>query len=296
MVAKKRPAKRKPVKKATKAEMELVLALQKRKLTTKELANVLKGLRSVNTKKYMPEKIDFPDKHIKFGVFADAHMGHKDYRPDVLRKMIKDGKRQGIEFWLCSGDTLEGMSGREGHIYELDYVGYSAQMKFFAQEFSRFRIPVYAIEAQSSHGGWFKSKGNMGLNIGEELARRSKHYNFIGYDEQDIILDNGLKIRLRHPGGGTAYALSYKIQKYVESISGGQKPKMLFQGHFHKSIYVFYRNIHCFDSGCLCNQTPFMKKIGTPAHVGYWIVDVNMYRNKRDGVERVTSTFIPFYE
>jgi len=136
----------------------------------------------------------------------------------------------------------------------------------------------------------------MGLNIGEELARRSKHYNFIGYDEQDIILDNGLKIRLRHPGGGTAYALSYKIQKYVESISGGQKPKMLFQGHFHKSIYVFYRNIHCFDSGCLCNQTPFMKKIGTPAHVGYWIVDVNMYRNKRDGVERVTSTFIPFYE
>ena len=57
MVAKKRPAKRKPVKKATKAEMELVLALQKRKLTTKELANVLKGLKSVNTKKYMPERL-----------------------------------------------------------------------------------------------------------------------------------------------------------------------------------------------------------------------------------------------
>ena len=52
----KKPIKKKPIKKVTKAEMELVLALQKRKLTTKELANVLKGLKSVNTKKYMPEK------------------------------------------------------------------------------------------------------------------------------------------------------------------------------------------------------------------------------------------------
>jgi len=284
---------KKPVKTV---EEQLVAELRKRKLTAKEMGMVLKGLAGVNKKKYTPEKIDFPDRHIKFGAFSDAHIGHSCYRPDVLRKMILDGKKQGIEFWINSGDTLEGMSGREGHIYELDYIGASAQLNFFASEFQRFNKPIYSIEAQDSHGGWFKSKGNMGLNIGEELERRSYHYTFIGYDEQDLILDNGLKIRLRHPGGGSAYALSYKIQKYVEAISGGQKSHMLFQGHFHKAIYLFYRNIHCFDSACLCNQTPFMKKIGTPAHVGYWIIDVNMYRQKSKGVERVLSQFIPFYE
>ena len=288
--------KKKKIKELNKTEEALLKELRRRKITPKEMAVVLKGLYGVNAKKYTPEKIDFPDRHVRFGVFSDMHLGHSCYRPDVLRKMVLDGKRQGIEFWLNSGDTIEGMSGREGHIYELDYLGASAQLEFFKEEFKRFKNTVYSIEAQNSHGGWFKSKGNAGLNIGEELEKRSHHYKFIGYDEQDIILDNGLKVRLRHPGGGTAYALSYKIQKYVEAISGGQKPNMLCQGHFHKAIYLFYRNIHCFDSGCLCVQTPFMKKIGTPAHVGYWIIDVNMYRQKSKGVERVSSQFIPFYE
>ncbi len=285
----------KEVKKATKAEQALVDELRKRKLTSKELATVLKGLKGVNAHKYTPLKIDFPDNHVRFGAFSDAHLGHMCYRPDVLRKMLADGKRYGIEFWVNSGDTIEGMSGREGHIYELDYLGASAQLDFFTKEFKHFRNTVYSIEAQNSHGGWFKSKGNMGLDIGEELEKRSKHYKFIGYDEQDLILDNGLKIRLRHPGGGTAYAISYKLQKYVESITGGCKPNLLFHGHFHKSLYLFYRNIHCFESGCLAEQTPFMKKIGTPAMLGYWLIDVNMHRSKSKGVERITSTFVPFY-
>ena len=55
----------------------------------------------------------------------------------------------------------------------------------------------------------------MGLDIGEELERANDHYKFVGFNEQDLELDNGLKIRLRHPGGGTAYAISYKMQKYV---------------------------------------------------------------------------------
>lgn len=283
-------------KKLTKIEQELLKELRKRKIAPKEMAIVLKSLRGVNPKKYIPKKIDFPDNHIKFGAFSDAHMGHKDYRPDVLMKMILDGKKQGIEFWVNAGDTMEGMSGREGHIYELDYLGYSAQMDFFVNQFKRFRIPIYSIEAQGSHSGWYKNKGNMGLNIGEEMERRSKHYKFIGYDEQDIILDNGLKIRLRHPGGGTAYAISYKMQKHILSMSGGKKPHVLIQGHFHKMNHMFYRNIHGFDAGCLCDQTPFMKKLDTPAHVGYWILDVNMYRNKKRGVERVDSQFVPFYE
>jgi hypothetical protein len=267
--------------------------LKKFNLTEKELRAILRGLGSVDNKKYAPIEIDFPDNHIRFGVFSDAHIGHSCYRPDALRKMIADGKRFGIEFWVNPGDTIEGMSGREGHIYELDRIGYSAQLDLFVSEFKNFRNTVYSIEAQNSHSGWFKSKGNTGLNIGEELERRSHHYKFIGYDEQDLVMANGLKIRLVHPGGGTAYALSYKLQKYVNAISGGNKPNVLFSGHYHKAIYLFYRNIHCFEAGTICDQTPFMKKIGTPAMVGYWLIDVVM---DKGGVERLTSVFVPFYE
>ena len=277
-------------------EIELLKELKKQKVRTSELPTVLKNLKSINPVKYGKFKIDFPDKHVKFGMFGDAHMGHMCYRPDIMNKMIKDGKRQGVEFFLNAGDTIEGMSGREGHIYELSKIGYSAQMNFFKEQFSKFNKPVYSIEAQDSHSGWFKNKGNMGVDIGPELSSRAKKYIFMGYDEQDIELANGLKWRLRHPGGGTAYAISYKMQKYIESMSGGTKPHGLGQGHFHKAQYMFYRNVHGFDVGTLCEQTPFMKKTNTPAHMGYWIIDVNMHNKKSKGVERVSSQFVPFYE
>jgi hypothetical protein len=225
-------------------------------------------------------------------------MGHKEYRPDVMEKMAKDAKRSHCDFAVNCGDTIEGMSGREGHIYELEKIGATEQINYFIEQFNKFEkgFKVYSIEASQSHGGWYGSRGNMGLDIGKTLEEKSENYKFIGYDEQDLILENGLKIRLKHPGGGTAYAISYHMQKYIESLSGGQKPNLLFQGHYHKSEYVFYRNIHGYDVGCLMNQSIFMKKKNTPAHIGYWIVDVKLNRSKSKIVERVTNTFVPFFE
>lgn len=276
-------------------EEKIYKEIKKANLSQAEAKKVLKNLQQINPQKYGVKKIDFPDNHVKFIAFSDAHMGHQCYRPDILEKMIKDGKKKGIEFFVNSGDTIEGMSGRDGHVYELSHIGASQQLNYFQDEFSKFDKDVYSIEAQNSHGGWFKSKGNMGLDIGEELDKRSRHYNFIGYDEQDLKLDNGAMIRLRHPGGGTAYAVSYKLQKYLEAISGGKKPHLLFDGHHHKALYMFYRNVHGFETGTLCEQTPFMKKTNTPAHMGYWIIDINMHK-KKGGVERVASEFVPFYE
>ncbi len=273
---------------------DILKVIKKQNLSPKEASLVIKNLKKPKGK-YYEKKISFPDKHIKFLVFADSHMGHKGYSHDLKQKMRSDAKRQGCEFGLNVGDTIEGMSGREGHIYELDHIGYSAQVDFFAKEF-HFGMPIYSIEAQDSHSGWYHNKGNAGVEIGKELERRAKDYVFIGYNEQDLVLDNGLKIRLRHPGGGTAYAISYKMQKYVNSITGGDKPNMIFQGHFHKSMQMMYRNRVCFESGTLCAQTPFMKKIGTPAHMGYWIIDAYMNKQKNKGLERIISQWVPYFD
>jgi len=159
---------------------------------------------------------------------------------------------------------------------------------------SKFKQPIYAITASQSHDGWFSSKGNAGFEVGPELERRIKGFKFMGYDEADLDLDNGCKIRLTHPGDGTAYAVSYKLQKYINSISGGKKPNLLFQGHYHKAMYMFYRNIHAFDSGTLCEQSIFMRKKMTPAMLGYWIVGVQM--DKNGWVSQVTPSFRAFYE
>ena len=275
---------------------DLLKEIKKAKLTPKETKIVLKNLREINPKRYGPVKLENPYKYVKFGVVSDLHIGHKDYRPDILRHATKRFKKEGVDFVVNAGDTLEGMSGREGQIYDLTHIGASEQLKYFAKEFKHFEpLTVYSIEAQDSHSGWFRSKGNIGLDIGPELERRSKSYKFIGYDEQDLKLDNGLIIRLRHSGGATAYAISYKMQKYVESISGGKKPHIIIQGHFHKAQYIFYRNVHCFDAGCLQEQSPYMKKKGTPAMLGYWIIEVGIPKHKFSMIE-VKSRFYPFYE
>ena len=281
-------------------EKELATIIKHKNLGKDELQNIINGFNKTNYQKYEPVKIDFPEDKVRFLVFGDCHMGHKEYRPDVMEKMILDAERSGCEFAVNCGDTIEGMSGRDGHIYELEKIGATEQINYFAEQFKKFKpgFNIYSIEASQSHSGWYGSKANAGLDIGKTLEEKSKNYKFIGYDEQDLILDSGLKIRLKHPGGGTAYAISYHMQKYIESISGGQKPHLLFQGHFHKAEYMFYRNIHGYDVGTLMNQSIFMKKTNTPAHIGYWIVDVKLNKNKDKDkmVERVTNTFVPFFE
>jgi len=189
-------------------------------LSPTEAKKVLGQLQGTNPRKYHGKKINGNSKTSRFGVLSDQHMGHHNYRGDVLRDAANYWSKSGIDFILFPGDTIEGMSNRDGHIYELDYIGVSAQMDFFGKEMEQLKDwNVYAIEAQDSHGGWAHNKANQGLNIGEELERRADNYHFLGYDEQDLMVDN-IALRLRHPGGGTAYALCFDDKTEILSENG----------------------------------------------------------------------------
>lgn len=274
---------------------QIVKAVERLRLTPDEAKRVLKGLLLPDTGKKRRPVIDHPDKHVRFGAFSDAHIGSTCFREDIFEHAVNTFKEKSVDFVVNVGDTLEGMSGREGHIYELSHRGYSEQMRAFKEQFEQFDdIPVYSIEAQNSHSGWYNSKANAGVNIGEELEKASDPYIFMGYDDIDLQLDSGLTIRLTHPGGGTAYAISYQAQKYIESLSGGKKPHIIVQGHFHKAMYFYFRNIHFFDAGCLQEQTIFLKKKRSPAMLGYWVIDIEY--NKTNWCCEVTPKFYPFYE
>lgn len=84
-----------------------------------------------------------------------------------------------------------------------------------------------------------------------------------------------ITLKLLHPGKGTAYALSYHPQKWAESISGGTKPNIAGLGHYHKVEYLFYRNIHMFQTGTFESQSPFMRRMNISAHMGGWILYIN---------------------
>jgi len=274
-------------------ENQLEKFLLKHNLSQKELVKIIKAKSLSEPRQFNTRKLNYDGKHVKFTVASDLHLGHNRYRADILDHAIRNSNRQGSEFWMMPGDILEGMSGREGHIYELDHIGATNQLNFAIKELGKIKQPIYAITATNSHDGWYSSKNNMGFEVGPELERRIKNFNFLGYDEADLDLSNGIKVRMSHPGDGTAYAISYKAQKYLNALPGGNKPDILLQGHYHKAMYMFYRNVHHFDAGCLCDQTIFMKKKQTPAMTGYWIIDA--WANDK-GVDKIKSEFVPFWE
>jgi predicted phosphodiesterase len=238
-----------------------------------------------------PTRVPISRKTFKFGYFSDAHIGHKKFNPALFDYMRRFFQQEKPDFILNPGDHVEGMSGRPGHIYELSQIGFDEQVNR-AVELYRTLSDFEHYGIDGNHDQWYYIKGDKGAIVGKELALRVPNYRHLGQDEGDITV-SGIKIKLFHANDGTAYATSYKLQKLIESFSGGEKPHILLSGHYHKALYMFSRGIHGFESATLCGQSKFMRGKKIPAHMGFGLVRVAV--NDR-GVERLSHEFVPWYE
>jgi predicted phosphodiesterase len=228
----------------------------------------------------------------KFLAMGDTHIGSKYFHPERLITAFEEAKRQECTFAIHTGDLLEGMSGRPGQIYELTHIGYRAQRDEAIRLFNQWGRDWYVIEG--NHDLWGNSKHGAGITAVEDVCDRVVGSHFIGYHEGDIIINN-CKIKLWHgEDSGGSYAHSYRLQKLVEAFNGGEKPQILFTGHTHKSLYLYDRNIHCVSTGCLQNQSGFMRTKRLSAHVGFWIVEVLLADNGE--VQKFAPTWYPFYK
>lgn len=261
--------------------------LSKHNLTERELELILQSSKSVQKH---PESINISNRHFKYGYFSDSHIGQKQFKDQVWDLMVRYFKKEKPEFIIQAGDILEGMSGRPGHIYELSEIGYDNQINKAEQLLKQLPFQIYGIDG--NHDGWYYKKNNGGAIVGNDLEKRVSNYKNLGQMEGDLVVD-GIKIKLFHANDGTAYATSYKLQKLIESFSGGEKPDIVHSGHYHKALYLFTRNVHGFESGTLCGQTEFMRGKKIPAHVGFGLVDVYVSKGR---VQRLVHEFVPHYE
>jgi hypothetical protein len=109
-----------------------------------------------------------------------------------------------------------------------------------------------------------------------------------------IMLTPNCPMELNHPLDGSQYALSYSLQKGIDAMSGGTKPRIMFNGHHHKLFYMLYRNIHSFEAGTLEAQTPWMRGKRIAAHVGAWMIELRV--TDEGEIERITPTMFPYYQ
>lgn len=252
----------------------------------KELRQIANGKLGQKEKKQHIH--NFEGEELTIGVLSDTHIGSKYTDLDHIKEAYEVFAREGVDFVTHSGDVTEGLSNRAGHVYECTEVGYDAQREKSIEVLSQWDLtPQYIISG--NHDLW--ARMTAGANIVKDICRHVEGAVFLGDNEGDLQV-RGATIRLWHGLDGSSYAHSYRLQKLVESFTGGDKPDVLLAGHVHKATYCFDRHVHCLSTGCIQKQSSWMRGKRLPAHTGFWVVRLTVHDK---GVARFAPAFFPFY-
>lgn len=222
-----------------------------------------------------------PDGTYVFGACGDNHLGSKYAREDVLNELYDLYEAEGVDRVFNTGNWIDGEA--RFNMHDLKVHGLDAQMRYLARNYpGRPGIVTYAV-AGDDHEGWYAQRE--GIDIGkraEQTMREAGREDWVnlGYMESHIRLihaDSGAESILAcvHPGGGSSYAVSYSIQKIIESLDGGEKPAVGLYGHYHKLWAGNIRNVWCIQTGTTEDQTPFMRKKKLEAHVGGTLITLH---------------------
>lgn len=235
----------------------------------------------------------------KFGALGDTHLASKYSRLDVLRCAYKIYEEEGITAVYHTGNIVDGECRFNKH----DLVtrsGMAAQVEYLIAEYPQAkRLTTYFVVGDDHEGWWAQREGiDVGAYIQAEAEKAGRNdLQYIGYMERDIELKasrGSAPIRIMHSGGGSAYAISYTTQKIVESLQGGEKPRILYVGHHHKFEHGYPREVHTIQTATTEDQTPFMRKNKIQAHVGFTI---NKFHQAPTGeINRFEVEFVPFYD
>ena len=234
---------------------------------------------------------------IKIGFLADTHLCSKFAREKELHLLYEIFADEGIELVYHGGNYIDGEF--RFNKFDIHTKGITPQVEYFVNNYPKRDGIITKFIAGDDHEGWYSKREF--LNIGEYTQLKAEQagredLKYIGYLECDIPLE-GIKgkswMRIMHGGGGTAYALSYTPQKIVESLEGGEKPRVLLLGHYHKIDYCYPREVHVIQMGCLQDQTTFMRKKKIQAHIGAGILHMRL---AKDGtINRIMPEFITFF-
>lgn len=237
-------------------------------LTVDEKGRVVKLTPMPSTTPYkIPSQLD----HLRLLLISDTHLASKFDRLDILRYLYDKADSTHTNYILHSGDLTEGVSGRPQQLYELRELSYTGQRDYVIDNYpiSPPNCPTYFIAG--NHDLWWIKQ--CGADICQDISTRRPDLHYLGSDCEDLHIGS-LRIRLYHGKGGSSYARSYKLQKYLDAIPPRDLPHILQTGHIHNSFYMKQGDTHCFQTSCLQDLTPYARSLGFNSDKSCWWVDV----------------------
>lgn len=211
-------------------------------------------------------------KNYRIALLSDTHLGAVTEDMESLYKFYEIAHSKGVTEFYHAGDITDGVGVYPGQLTEL-------------KEFTGMKQVIHTVKNYPSIPGCktFYITGNHDLklmqrediDIGPMISRQREDMVYLGQYEADVMFENA-RLRLVHPDGGMPYAVTYRLQKYVENIAGGTKPNIISMGHLHQSVYVELRNIHCFLAGSFQRQNNFLRRKGVDPQISAWIIDFRL--------------------
>jgi hypothetical protein len=230
-----------------------------------------------------------PGETRRFAVASDIHVGSKYFLKDQFQDFITRVYKAGTRVILVPGDIMNGMYRHSR--WEENQHGFEAQAREVAKVFPQLKgLTYHAI--LGNHDETFEKESGINAGSGLEYAfHEAGRSDFKCYGARGAYLrlkapgdKRGCLVELWHPIKGGSYALSYPLQKHVESYGVGQKPDMLFAGHWHQQCYFTTRGVHAFSSGTFHGGGgSFGKALGGVQAIGGWSVE---YKQTAHGTVR----------
>lgn len=227
---------------------------------------------------------------LKFAIMGDTQFGSKYAQITYLHDFYDLCKREGVENVYHTGDITDGLKMRVGHEYELYEVSADEMRDDVVKNYPKIDGITTHFITGNHDASIYK---HVGYDIGQAIANLRPDMKYLGRDCAVVNLTPKCTLELRHPWDGTAYAISYKMQKMIEAMESDSKPNILAVGHYHKAEYIFYRNVHALQTGCFQGQTPFTRGKGISVHMGGWLVTI--YVDENGYIQRFAPEFIPCY-
>ena len=208
---------------------------------------------------------------------SDLHFGSKYCLRPQLVDFVNEAYEMGVRSIGMSGDCLDGRY-RHGQ-FEVSHSSLEDQADDMLSTLPRKKGLKY-FGITGNHEQTFAAQ--VGIDVGRYIQDRATGHHgrddirFFGGRSAYFML-GPTKIHLYHPGGGSAYAKSYKLQKKIESYAPGRKPDILFTGHYHQAIYLVERGVHAFlASSFQGGGSDFAKSLPGNGDIGGWILKWRM--------------------
>lgn len=214
-------------------------------------------------------QVPLVNQKLKLLLISDTHLACKHDRLDILRYLYQKAEERGVDAVLHCGDILDGMyTNRPQQIYELRCHGFDEHLDYVVKKYPKSNIKTYFIGG--NHLDTYIRNG--GCDMGKAISRERDDLIYLNPDTAKIKFGN-LGILMHHGSGGKAYSVSYKLQRYVETIDD-KDIQIVMQGHFHNSMYMYYMNKHCFQVGALVDENNWSRSLGLKNEKSCYWVDV----------------------